>query len=297
MGDKMHEDIKEQFVKNGFAFPIQIFSTEEAANMRRKFSEYVKLYGSCKQGEVRRIRGNKIFRIHLLAKWARDIVTHPRLVSAVSAVLGSSNLLIWSSDLTVKPAHSTECFGWHQDEAYADLGPPHLLTTAWIALSDTGIENGCVRFLSGSHNKGTLPHWSQPRTENCNLVLGQVVPPDSLPPGDEVHCVLRAGQASLHGWRTVHSSQPNTSSSDRVGLAVRYMSCEVKQARPVVRDRVSLVQGEYTGDWFELEEWPQGEYGKEEWRQHKLSMEREWERRKRSKELGLLPSHKIEKPS
>ena len=74
-----------------------------------------------------------------------------------------------------------------------------------------------------------------------------------------------------------------------------------------MRDRVSLVQvgwavcvavmyslcqGEYTGDWFELEEWPEGQYGKEEWRQHKLSMDREWERRKRSKELGLLPSHK-----
>jgi hypothetical protein len=37
-------------------------------------------------------------------------------------VLGSDNLLIWSSDLTTKPARSTECFGWHQDEAYADLG-------------------------------------------------------------------------------------------------------------------------------------------------------------------------------
>ena len=40
------------------------------------------------------------------------------------AALGCSSLLIWSSDLTVKPASSSECFGWHQDYAYADLGPP-----------------------------------------------------------------------------------------------------------------------------------------------------------------------------
>ena len=60
---------------------------------------------------------------------------------------------------------------------------------------------------------------------------------------------------------------------------------------PVIRDRVSLVAGHFSGDWFELEPEPRTEYGKEEWAEHKRSMGVEWERRRRSKQLGMLPSH------
>ena len=257
----------------------------------KRYRDYVQRYGSGKRGD-QKVRGNKIFRTHILATWAKEIVTHPRLLGAVSAVLGSTNLLIWSSDLTVKPKKSSECFGWHQDEAYADLGPPPKLCTAWLALTHASPTNGCVRFLRESHKAGQLPHSSLPRTPENNLVLGQVVPDASLPPCQEVDCTLLPGQASLHGWRTVHSSQPNTSDDDRVGIAIRYMSADVKQSQPVVKDRVSLALGEYHGDWFELETWPVSDYGKEEWVEHKISMDREWERRKKSKELHLLPSHK-----
>jgi ectoine hydroxylase-related dioxygenase (phytanoyl-CoA dioxygenase family) len=64
-----------------------------------------------------------------------------------------------------------------QDEAYADLGPAHQLATAWVALSDSRPENGCVRFLRGSQAAGSLPHASLPRTAQHNLVLGQVSGP------------------------------------------------------------------------------------------------------------------------
>jgi len=36
------------------------------------------------------------------------------------------------------------------------------------------------------------------------------------------------------------------------GLAVRFMSCAVRPSRPVVKERVSLAAGVYTGDWFQL---------------------------------------------
>lgn len=147
--------------------------------------------------------------------------------------------------------------------------------------------------MKGSHLAGQLPHASFPRTPENNLVLGQVVPEASLPTCEEVvECTLLPGQASLHGWRTVHSSQPNPSDEDRVGIAIRFMSADVKQSQPVVKDRVALALGEYQGDWFELETWPTTSFGKEELLEHKKSMDREWERRKKSKELHLLPSHK-----
>lgn len=302
------KDVVANFHKNGFAFPIQVFSEEEVTHFRRKYDAFVSKYGSGEgQGTAaRRVRGNKIFRLHVVAPWAAQIVRHHRLLSVVRAVLDTANVLIWSSDLTVKSPNSSECFGWHQDSAYADLGPETKLVTAWIALSDSHESNGCVRMLAGSHLVGELRHQSEQRTQDRNLVLGQTVSEEDMPPivthgtsdqGQgglrEVLCQLTAGQASLHAWRTVHCSAPNTSDSPRLGLAVRYMCADtVTQHSPVVRDRVSLACGQYTGQCFELEPEPVEEYGKAEWAVHKQSMMVEWQRRKISKQLGMLPSHK-----
>ena len=298
------------FKRNGFLFPVKVFSLEETNYFRKKYENFVRKYGTG-DGEAKIVRGNKIFRLHVVAPWAARMVRHKRLLSVVRAVLDTSNVLIWSSDLTVKSPHSSECFGWHQDCAYADLAPEHKLVTAWIALSESAEENGCVRMMSGSHHLGELRHHSEQRTESRNLVLGQTVCPEELPdlshgvlrpetsdhvsgsPVQEVLCQLSAGEASLHAWRTIHSSSPNTSDQPRLGLAVRYMCADtVTQQCPVVRDRVSLACGQYNGDCFDLEPEPREEYGGAEWSVHKQSMRVEWERRKLSKQLGMLPSHK-----
>jgi len=289
---------KSEFAENGFLCPVEVLSPEETKFCQDKYAEYVRLYGSGGGKKPRRIRGNRIFRLHLSCKWAADLVRHPNLIQAVSEVLESNDILIWSSDLTVKPANSSECFGWHQDEAYAHLGPATKLVTAWIALSDSNKSNGCVRFIRRSHALGELAHKSQPRTMDENLVLGQVVADQQLiqrVEGNVVDCELKAGQASLHAWRTIHSSKPNQSNHDRIGLAVRYMAGDVVSYNPVVRELVTLAAGQYSGQQFEIEEVPEGEFGKAEWALHKKSMDREWERRKKSKELGLLPSHKFDK--
>ena len=303
------------FRRHGFVFPIEVFSAEEKLHFRAKYEEFVSKYGSG-EGSGKRVRGNKIFRLHLVAPWAAQIVRHTRLLAVVKAVLDTSNVLIWSSDLTVKSPRSSECFGWHQDSAYADLGPEHKLVTAWVALSESREENGCVRLVSGSQRLGELRHAGEQRTEDRNLVLGQTVASEDMPdlgeevmrPGDsremedqgcrEVLCQMEAGEASLHGWRTIHSSRPNTSDQPRLGLAIRFMCGDaVRQQRPVVRDRVSLATGHFTGDWFELEPEPSTEYGKAEWAEHKRSMGVEWERRRRSKQLGMLPSHQEKQDS
>jgi len=294
----MHSDARESFRENGFLFPVQFLNEEEKIFYENKYNEYAKIYGSSVKGdETCRIRGNKIFRLHIAAKWAADLVRHPLLIQTVSQILDTPNLLIWSSDLAVKPANSTQCFGWHQDEAYAHLGPEDKLLTAWIAFSDSNSNNGCVSFIRGSHKLGQLAHKSQARTPEQNLVLGQVVADQHLIEDlaeDVINCEIKVGEASLHAWRTIHSSKPNQSDKDRIGLAVRYMAADVIPSQSVVKELVTLASGNYSGEHFEIEDVPKGNYGKAEWALHKKSMEREWERRKKSKELGLLPSHQYE---
>jgi len=210
------------FWENGFLFPVDIFTPQEAETLLKNYHRYLKMYGSGPRGQ-RRIRGNRIFRLHLVADWAMKVVRHPRLVAAVSAVLGSPNLLCWSSDLCVKPAGSSDCFGWHQDEAYADLAPHTQVLTAWVAITRADRDNASVKYIRGSHLAGTLPHRAELRTEQKNLVLGQTVDDGWVDQwsGSEVGAELEAGQGALHAWRTVHSSEPNNSQRDRVGLAIR----------------------------------------------------------------------------
>ncbi len=38
-------------------------------------------------GSHKRVRGNRIFRLHLIAQWAAELVRHPNLISAVKKVI------------------------------------------------------------------------------------------------------------------------------------------------------------------------------------------------------------------
>ena len=74
-----------------------------------------------------------------------------------------------------------------------------------------------------------LAHQTQPGEESNMLALKQFIPQSQLArlPGKRLRMELEPGEASLHAWRTVHSSGPNMSDQERVGLAIRYMTDEV----------------------------------------------------------------------
>ena len=116
---------------------------------------------------------------------------------------------------------------WHQDVTYWGLEPPRAIT-AWIAIDDADVENGCMSVIPGSHRLGVLEHGKSGRTGNL-LSINQEVPEDLV---DEVRAVsmpLRAGQMSLHDGMLLHGSHPNRSSRRRCGLAVRFTTPDVRQ--------------------------------------------------------------------
>ena len=121
-----------------------------------------------------------------------------------------------------------------------------------------------------------MPHQTEPGEENNMLALKQFIPQSQLArlPGQRLRMELEPGEASLHAWRTVHSSGPNMSGEERVGLAIRYMTAEVSSTKAVVRERATLVSGS-GGNFWELERPPSRDYGEEELEQHRESMERE----------------------
>jgi ectoine hydroxylase-related dioxygenase (phytanoyl-CoA dioxygenase family) len=154
------------------------------------------------------------------------VARHPALVDAMSRLLPGP-IRLYGSQLFAKPARVGTQVPLHQDMPYWPFEPCELIS-AWIALDDSTIENGCVRYLAGSHKLGILPHAPSGVAGNS---LGLVVDDRvcSLP---EVPVEVRRGSCILHHCLTAHRSEPNRSDHPRRGLIYIYMSRNVKLTDP-----------------------------------------------------------------
>ncbi len=89
-----------------------------------------------------------------------------------------------------------------------------------------------------------LPHVEAPGDATNMLLKGQLIPDEHMPRDTTPVIVpLRPGQATLHAFRLVHASGPNTSPTQRrVGLAIRYITARVQQTGRL-REGAILVSG------------------------------------------------------
>jgi ectoine hydroxylase-related dioxygenase (phytanoyl-CoA dioxygenase family) len=128
--------------------------------------------------------------------------------------------------------------------------------TAWIALSVSIVENGCMRVIPGTHLKDQLPH-KDTFAENNLLSRGQEVQVE-VNPADAVDIELQPGQFSLHHVRLVHGSEPNNANYRRIGYAVRYIPTYVRQTEGP-RDCATLVRGVDEYHHFDMEPAPKAD--------------------------------------
>ena len=88
--------------------------------------------------------------------WLYDLTLNNQVLDAVETVLGP-DILVWSAGFFHKDAASKDFVSWHQDSTYWGLEPPDIVT-AWIALTPSLPESGCMRVVPGSHKKGQIRH-------------------------------------------------------------------------------------------------------------------------------------------
>ncbi|MET3107241.1 phytanoyl-CoA hydroxylase [Oxalobacteraceae bacterium GrIS 2.11] len=96
---------------------------------------------------VRRLLGVSM-RDPLIADWA----TGPALAVPLKQLLGNQVLLSQAHHnciMTKQPRYSSRT-GWHRDSRYWHFQRPELIS-AWLALRNETVENGCLLVIPGSH--------------------------------------------------------------------------------------------------------------------------------------------------
>jgi non-haem Fe2+, alpha-ketoglutarate-dependent halogenase len=243
---KLSVEKQEFYAENGYLYPIRVFSATETAEFRRQFDDYTDqnkdLLGKMIPRERRAVYGLT----HLMLPWVYQMASHPKVLDAVEGAIGP-NILVWGSDWFVKFAHDPAFISWHQDGAYWGLNPPKV-TTAWIALSPSTLENGCMQVMPGTQ-KMQLPQRETYALDNA-LSRGQEIALE-VDESKAVALTLDAGEMSLHHIGIAHGSKANSSDQPRIGIAVRYIAPEVVQ-KGTERQIVQLVRGRDEYGNFEI---------------------------------------------
>ncbi len=213
-------DQVDEYRESGLLFPLSALNDDEVKRFRRYHDELDRLLGG-------NPRAQQKGELHLHYKWVCDLATHPKILDAAADIIGH-NILIHSSTFFVKYAGDQKFLSWHQDSHYWRLSEPRLVS-AWIALTESTVENGCLRVLPGTHTR-RFAHIEELHKNNI-LSKGLTVA-ETLDVECAVDVVLHAGEMSFHHADIVHGSKPNTSAGPRIGFAVRYVASGVRQEKP-----------------------------------------------------------------
>ena len=219
---------------NGIVFPVEVLSADE---ILYSCAALEKLLLEFKDRTLKRLDG-----LHLFFPWAYQLVTHDKLLNIVEQILGQE-ILVDGTLVFYKPAHDSSYVSWHQDSVYSTW---HLTpsTSAWIALTPSSRDNGCMRAIPGSHKQGVLSHTNRQDKSNL-LVRGEEVA--TVNEASALDVVLKPGEASFHQSTLVHGSNSNTSDQPRIGFIVRFVTNQIaRQERPVLRVRGSADCGHLT---------------------------------------------------
>lgn len=107
----------------------------------------------------------------------------------------------------------------HQDGYYFCLVPNEAITI-WIALDDVSTENGCLRYVRGSHRAGLRPHGTSEVLGFSQTILD--FGPEDV--ANEYVAELKRGDAVVHHSLTIHRAEANTSRRSRRSLGMVFYS-------------------------------------------------------------------------
>lgn len=159
----------------------------------------------------------------------RDFLDHPKLVSLAETLVGEP--VRGNTEWFNKPPNTQHPTPPHQDNFYFCLIPCNVVTL-WLPLETVDEENGCLRYVTGSHLEGYRPH-------NPTEVIGFSQGITDYGPRDrlqEHRVVLQPGDLAAHHGMMIHSAEPNRSTHrNRPAFAVVFKGVSCRRDEDAAR--------------------------------------------------------------
>ena len=221
----------QQYKDEGFVSPIDVFSKDKAKEIRDEIE-------TIEQRLPGELENAGRYNAHLISPLLDEVTHNSKILDAVQSLIGK-NILVCGTTLFIKNPKENGFVSFHQDAKYIGL-EPYNWVTAWVAITDSNEQNGCMRMWSGSH-KDNLKDHDQKFNKGNLLTRGQTV--NDVPEHETKALILSAGQMSLHHPKTVHGSGLNKSNDRRIGFVIQsYIGSNVKQV--IGKNSVQLARGE-----------------------------------------------------
>ena len=237
--------------EKGYVAPIDVLSIQEANEIREEIENIEKKWPNAIEGLGRNY-------VHMISPVFNNVCLNKKILDAVESIIGK-NILICGTTLFIKNAYEIGFVSFHQDAKYIGL-EPHNWVTAWIAVTNSNEENGCMRMWPGSH-KEDLKNHEQNFDEDNLLTRGQTI--ENVPIEETEPVILKAGQMSLHHPTVIHGSGLNRSNDRRIGFVVQsYIGSNVDQVLGKIY--VQKARGEDTHQFHEYSNVPKGLMVKED---------------------------------
>jgi phytanoyl-CoA hydroxylase len=224
------DSIKEQFDRDGFVIVRQLLPPGELTVLRRELDRYIgSVVPNLPDSDAFYVEKGRPETLKQLQHMGRDpfFRDYPRhsVWSSLASTLIGEPVEGQEPEWFNKPAGTNSPTPPHQDNYYFCLVPPHVVTI-WMALDPVDDENGCLRYVRGSHLHGVRPH-GRSNILGFSQGVSDYGPEDT---NQEVAIHLQPGDVVVHHGNTIHRAEPNRSAHrNRRSFAMVYRGASCRR--------------------------------------------------------------------
>lgn len=232
MNTMYDQSLKESFERDGFILISAFLNSMELKELKNKLKDFIHTH-------LEKIPSEHIFYedknnpetlkqlqdLHRYDPWFDSLLNNSDFEKMAEFLLGEK-VTGKTIEYFNKPSKIGKPTPPHQDNYYFMLNPPQALTM-WLGLEDVSEENGCVRYIKGSHLKGMRPHG---RTQTSGFSQAITDYGKKETPKDEIFFHTRPGDILIHHSMTIHRADGNTSKNHtRKALGFIYFGESAKE--------------------------------------------------------------------
>lgn len=221
-------DLKATYDQNGFVVLPQFLGASELLELQTELERYIReIVPGVPETDAfyeDRSRPETLKQLHRMGcdPFFHAYVDHPTWKSLAESLVGepvTGDHPEWFN----KPPRTKHVTPPHQDNFYFCQSPSNVVTI-WLALDEIDAENGCLRYVAGSHTAGFRSH-GQSKILGFSQGITDYTESDIE---HEVAVPLKPGDAVAHHGMTIHRADANCSlTRQRRAMAIVYtgVSC------------------------------------------------------------------------